>query len=140
MIHIGITGSREGMTYGQRQRVEALISDYSPRGQFANGAPILFHHGDCVGVDAQAHELASHWGLVTVAHPPTVSRLRAYCKADIIHYPKPYLQRNRDIVNAVQFLIVVPSGAEDQQARSGTWATKRMAEYAGIPFETVAPQ
>ena len=41
----------------------------------------------------------------------------------------PYLERNKNIVNAVDFIIAAPDGPE--KVRSGTWSTVRYAKKVG---------
>lgn len=82
------------------------------------------HHGDCLGADNDAASLASQCGIYEiVSHPPTVQTLRANNPhAKYTHQRKPYLVRNRDIVDATEILIVCPK--EMQPAKSGgTWYT-----------------
>lgn len=133
-IHIGITGTRKGWTDNQRAEVCMYLSKWE---DVEPGR--LFHHGDCVGVDAEAHEAATNLGYVTVSHPPQDSRLRAWCEADVTMPPKPYMDRNRDIVKAVSVLIVVPEGTEADHPRSGTWATYRMAVRTGVETVVIMP-
>jgi len=56
------------------------------------------HHGDAVGADAEAHDIAVTLGWNAVSHPPINDAWRAHKVADEERAPKPYLVRNRDIV------------------------------------------
>jgi len=132
-IHIGITGTRKGCTEGQ---YEDLIKFF--RGRPAD-ADVHFHHGDCVGVDAEAFALATRYGIPTVSHPPTDPKLRAYTASTLTLEPKPYMERNQDIVDSVRALVVVPEGPEADHPRSGTWATYRMAVKAGVETVVIMP-
>lgn len=90
-----------------------------------------FHHGDCVGADELAHKLAKEVLLITtIVHPPKDLRLRAWCEGDAIMPPKPYLERNRDIVDSCDLLIAVPA-TWTSVPHSGTWATIRYAISRG---------
>jgi predicted Rossmann fold nucleotide-binding protein DprA/Smf involved in DNA uptake len=51
---------------------------------------------------------------------------------------RPFLRRNRDIVDACQLLIVAP-GEEAERRRSGTWATYRYARTVGRALLVVFP-
>jgi hypothetical protein len=96
------------------------------------------HHGDCVGADAQFHELARAKGLISIAHPPTDSKYRAFCKDGTQLAPKPYLERNHDIVNACDVLIVCPK-ERTEVLRSGTWATYRYGRKQGKKVKLILP-
>lgn len=115
-MKIGFTGTRNGMTPQQRAALESMLCD-------AEGE---FHHGDCVGADAQAHDIATDLGLITIGHPPVERSLRAYCGVMLSRDPKPYLDRNKDIVREADLMIAAP-GEREPQLRSGTWSTIRFA-------------
>jgi hypothetical protein len=60
-----------------------------------------------------------------VVHPPNIDTMRAFSRGAIeILPPKPFLDRNRDIVDQSALLIVGPN-TKDEQNRSGTWSTFR---------------
>jgi hypothetical protein len=88
------------------------------------------HHGDCVGWDKQAHDAAKAMGIRTVAHPPSNPSMRAYCEADDVRAPLPYLDRNKAIVAACDRLVAAPDRPEE--TRSGTWSTVRHARREGV--------
>lgn len=50
------SGTREGLTHTQRQALTAVMASYR-----ADGFTV-FHHGDCVGADAEAHAIARRLG------------------------------------------------------------------------------
>lgn len=119
MSSIGFTGTRNGLTPQQRGHLETLLESFGPDD--------VFHHGDCVGADAQAHEVALSQGISIHIHPPKDDWYRANCKdAAHIAEPKPYLERNHDIVDSCDVLIAMPS-SKREVLRSGTWATIRYA-------------
>jgi hypothetical protein len=99
------------------------------------------HHGDCVGADAVFDRVCVDQGITRHAHPglskPGKSNKRAYCGAEHVHLPLPYLERNRVIVASCTVLIACPAGPE--RLRSGTWATVRYAREAGKPIIMVWP-
>lgn len=104
--------------------------------------PSEFHHGDCIGADAQAHWNALVVPVFIIIHPPIDSKKRAFCfnktsypDCLIVRQrdPKPYLDRNHDIVDESDFLIVAPK-TDQEETRSGTWATYRYAKKVGKPF------
>jgi len=120
-MKLGVTGSRRGATRKQQRVLESLIR---------NLVSTELHHGDCVGVDAIAHDAAVANGIKVVIHPPTNSKQRAFCKAAAMLPMKPYAQRNADIVKSIDWLIAVPS-QDAEVLRSGTWQTIRMARRLG---------
>src|SRR3972149_10599348 len=125
-MKVGFTGTRHGMTIEQRSTLENLIELWWPSVMYD------FHHGDCVGADEQAAAIftAQRRGEIIV-HPPIDNRLRAWCEGTILE-PKPYLDRNRDIVDASDLLIVAPGGG--REAPTGrTWYTARYARSKRVP-------
>ena len=111
-MHLGFTGSRQGLTPAQQAVIIAILTDL---------APTTLHHGDCTGADAAVHAIAVNLGIAVVIHPPTNSRLRAYCAAPDVLPPQPYLVRNAAIVAATAALLAAPNGP--RRPRSGTWFT-----------------
>lgn len=103
------------------------------------------HHGDCVGADAQMHRLFDRDGKRIVIHPPTVQTRRAWCSdgeehaAFRVERARPYLERNRDIVNACDVLIAGPRETFGEPDRGGTWATVRYARSVVRPLVIVRP-
>ncbi len=91
-MKIGFTGTQNGMTSAQRQTLFYLLSN--EKGEF--------HHGDCIGADSDAHDIAESRGLEPIIHPPDIMRKRAFKKANQIRHTKPYLDRNKDIVNETE--------------------------------------
>jgi hypothetical protein len=93
-----------------------------------------FHHGDCVGADAEAHHIAVyHLGVDRVfIHPPINPNRRAFCQSPNILPPEDYLKRDLAIVLATDRLIACPK-AGDPAPRSGTWYTVRRAQERGKP-------
>ena len=91
-----------------------------------------FHHGDCIGADVEANDIARTFGIETCAHPPQLKRYRAYAKSDVWYAEKPYIERNHDIVDICEVLLVAPR-EQVGITRSGTWATYRFAIAIGRP-------
>ena len=120
---LGFTGTQVGMTELQREALIRVLRVYDIT---------EFHHGDCIGADAQAHEsVVTHTSSRIVIHPPADERKRAWCHTKVVATtvsvlaPKPYLDRNKDIVNASEGMLAAPRGPEE--LRSGTWSTIRYA-------------
>lgn len=139
-LRLGFTGSRKGMSEWQKRRLRMFLRHHRP---------VEFHHGDCVGADAQAHKMVRELlpECRIVIHPGDMPRLRANCKGDLTFEPFPPLHRNRLIVSATDEMVAAPE-TDEEQLRSGTWFTIREARRTGKrvsvleraePFD-VAPQ
>jgi hypothetical protein len=157
MIEIGITGTRHLLTKEQKVWLEAEMTllDLLVRLQKYE-LPIL-HHGDCVGADAYAHEVAKKLGWSVVVHPPTKQKYRANCrpvgeKGKILR-PVTYLARNRAIVGITTILLGVPAWPLTEKDRvrdaagddwwwkgmSGTWYTVIEALEKGSEVRVCQP-
>lgn len=130
MTSLGFTGTQDGMTSEQGTEVLNLLYRYTP---------LQVHHGDCVGADEEFHALALLVGAVIHNHPPTNPIKRAFCGGDIKYPPRPYLERNQDIVSMSDVLVATPKEFTEKQRGSGTWATIRYARKKGIPIHIVYP-
>lgn len=129
MIHIGFTGTSKGMTFEQKQVLRNMLIPF--RNAF-------FHHGDCVGADAEAHDIAIDAGLSPIIHPPSNPHKRAFCVAQEIRMKKPYLVRNFDIVLDTSILFAAPAERKEQ-LRSGTWTTVRYARTRNRTIHIIYP-
>lgn len=130
---VGFTGTQRGMTEQQWPTLWRLLRDRL-------GLINEFHHGDCIGSDAQAHAAAIEAGYCPILHPPTDPRKRAWCEVPrhLIRPEYPYLTRNRHIVDVSQEMIATPDEF-DEQLRSGTWSTIRYARRVGKPVWVILP-
>ena len=127
MQHLGITGTRYGTNSKQHDRlILAMYKFYEPG--------ITLHHGDCKGVDSEAHEIAKRLGYKIEIHPPTNPSWRAFNRGDILHIPRGYKERDRIIVEMSEHLLVVPLKEEIEQPNTGTWKTYRMAKKSIVPY------
>lgn len=131
-MRLGFTGTRSGMTDAQKETVRTLLGMWLP------GQGIEFHHGDCKGADAEAVELARAAGFEIAKHPSDIEAQTAHTLADVTFDPKPPLERNHDIVDAIDALIACPKGFTEE-LRSGTWATIRYARKQGRLVMVVLP-
>ena len=133
-MKIGFSGTREGMTPGQKGQVRSILTML---------VVSEAHHGDCIGADEDFHllvrEVSITQGFIApiVIHPPDVKRYRANIVGDESWVEKPYLTRNKDIVECSEFLIATPKGK--QRTRSGTWSTVRYAHFMKRPMLIVYP-
>ena len=136
-ITIGFTGTSDldGMTGYQ---YENFLGVLRLAGRF------VLRHGDCVGADSQAHvvRVEGYKGIDcagVVIHPPEDPKKRAWCKGAMeVREPRPYLARNRDIVDESNLLITTPR-TQKEVLRSGTWATIRYARKTGKPVIVIPP-
>lgn len=128
---IGFTGTRRQLTEAQRSWLRRYLHDNDDRID-------EFHHGACVGADETAHHEARNCGIDVVVHPPDNTRLRMDLDPDAVWLPaKPYLDRDRDIVDSADALIALPDGPE--RGASGTWYTVRYAARVGVPVTICYP-
>jgi hypothetical protein len=136
-MKIGFTGTAKGMTDKQIRILQNQLLIFKPK---------EFHHGDCVGADADAHRIALALNILVVVHPPIDDKQRAFCGARGKRGPKvsftelkPYLERNHDIVDACDVLIATPA-QRNEVLRSGTWATIRYARKKGKEVIIINPE
>lgn len=122
----GFTGTRKGMSAEQKRVVDRMLE----------GVEVGIH-GDCIGADADFHEIAMKRDLTVHLLPCTLSQQRAYCSGHSVAQPRPPLERNRAIVDSSEVVIACPKGAEE--SRSGTWATIRYAKKVGKSLYIVWP-
>lgn len=124
MAHYGFTGTQRGMTILQINTVTKLIEGLINK----SDTQMIFHHGDCVGADEQAHAIAFERGVLIHVHPPTKRHKRAFTKGwTWCEPPAEYMVRNRVIVQYGLDGLIAVSETMYEQVRSGTWATVRYA-------------
>lgn len=130
---VGVTGTREGATAAQLARLLSTLWLLRDR----RGAKYL-HHGDCLGVDQQAAEMARELGYTIVGHPPKINVLRAFFPSDEEREPDEYLPRDRKIADEVDLLIGLPADVHPRP-RSGTWYTIKYAREIGRTVAIIQP-
>jgi hypothetical protein len=152
VVHIGFTGTRHGMTSAQLDALITILSEEVP-----SADDWIAHHGDCIGADAQFHQLVRKYddtawdanypeccrnptphSVIVVGHPPIDDSRRAFCDFDALHDPRPFMERNRAIVEASDLMIATPREASEQP-RGGTWGTIRIARTRGKPLALLLP-
>ena len=131
-MKIGITGTRSGMSDHQKQVVARFLQN-----SWIEGAE--FHHGDCVGVDVEAAEIAKSLGYTVIAHPGPGGELCAGHESDEVRPNYSHFKRNRNIVDETDFLIVVPMQNE-WQSKGGTWYTHDYAFKHGKALVIFYPE
>jgi len=128
-MKIGVTGTKNGMTDRQKEMIRSAFNVWNLT---------EFHHGDCIGADAEAGDIAVIHKAEIHIHPPTNPKYRAFCAGDVIYPEKPYLDRDKDIVDAVSYMLATPKGFAEE-LRSGTWATIRYSLKVGRKITIIFP-
>lgn len=131
-MKIGFTGTRRGLAELQAHTLRRTLRD----ARMWNATD--FHHGDCVGADFEATEIAAGLGYYIVSHPPLKGGSRAWGFAHLELPAKDYLDRDRDIVDATDVLVACPRTAHEER-RSGTWYTIRYARQLGRAVMIIRP-
>lgn len=128
-MRLAFTGTQAGLTDAQRFALETELL-VLPKGEL--------HHGDCIGADAECHDLAAPYGWEIHVHPCTIAAKRAFRNGAVVYAPMPPLERNRIIVRRSERLIACPKGFHEE-LRSGTWATIRFARKLGMTTQIIWP-
>ena len=129
-MKIGVTGTREGANEQQLLEVIKFMESL--------GSGHELHHGDCKGVDIQVAAVAKVLGWRIVCHPPKTTEQQGYFGGDEMREPLGYLQRDRNIVDETETLIVVPLQNE-WQPKGGTWYTHDYAKKKNKPVTVFYP-
>lgn len=130
IMTIGFTGTRNGLTLAQLHALTIILDEAEDR---------CCRHGGAIGADSQFNELARRSYKYVIIHPSDVLHQRGdklFC--DECHEPKPPIDRNRDIVDASNYLIACPATMQEEQ-RSGTWMTVSYTIKLGKPVVIVWP-
>ena len=128
-MKIGVTGTREGMTKLQKRLVTEYLIEIDGDEH---------HHGDCIGVDREVAVIARSLGYRIIAHPPNKKALQAFYPSDETRPERPYLVRNKIIVDETNILLVVPL-QDRHQPKGGTWYTHDYARQKGKPLIVFYP-
>ena len=124
-MKIGVTGTREGFNITQ---MLAMISYMDSLGEGHE-----LHHGDCTGVDIEVASIARQLGWRIICHPPILTEQQGYFGGDEIREAKGYLERDRNIVDETDLLLVAPLQNEPQ-SKGGTWYTCSYAKKKKSPY------
>jgi len=134
-MHIGFTGTQRGMTEAQKRALNKILSRLFSKYEGVK----YFHHGDCVGADAEAHEIAKALGYLIFGHPPQENSKRAFCEFEESEEPYDYLYRNTRIVKCSEILIATPE-EHSEKIRSGTWSTVRRGRKYKKKILIISPE
>jgi hypothetical protein len=135
---VGVTATRNIVTGAQFHAMTIALVLLRQMGA------VELHHGDCQNGDVDTARQARALGYHIVGHPGHGRggrSDRAYSGgfvSDVTFPAKPYLVRDRDIVEAVEVLIGL-SPTPREISRSGTWATIRMARARALPRVVIGP-
>lgn len=133
-MKIGITGTRDGATDFQLTNLIEFFESIKSSSEM-----VEFHHGDCVGVDVEVAAIAKECGCSIVCHPPIKPAMRGFFKSDDYRQPLGYLQRDRNIVDETELLLVVPKHTS-WQPKGGTWYTHDYAKKQNKHYIIFWPQ
>lgn len=124
-VRLMVTGTREGMSSEQVDSFANILVNSFDKVE-------VFLHGDCVGVDEQAHYLVRDILDCRIETYPALVRekYRAYTKPDRIHVRMKPLARNKEMIARSTFCIAIPKTIQRQEG--GTWHTYRHAKLAGL--------
>lgn len=137
VVKIGFTGTRDGIREEHEKLIVGILDKYSKDS-------VIVLHGDCVGSDTQFHDICMRYRakdssvrMRIYIYPPTNKTM---CGNNAINIEngdmrmtaRPYLDRNKDIVNNSTVLIACPKNKEIEEWRSGTWSTVRYARKTGV--------
>jgi DUF438 domain-containing protein len=136
---VGFTGTRSGMTTEQKERVRTLLLWFVDEIPTKSPSAITLVHGDCVGADADAHEIARSLDMLVEIRPCDFPGMRAHCEgATFVHPVTTPFARNRAIVEVSHRMIATPATAEEQP-RGGTWYTIKYSKKKGRRTYVVHP-
>lgn len=132
---IGFTGTRNGMTKKQSDKVYELLQGFAKEyGHLALGL-----HGDCVGADDDFNMHCLSENIRTLCRPCTFENMRAHSTSTQIAEPVPPMQRNRAIVTQADVMLACPPNYTEIKRGSGTWATIKFSRRAKKPLYIVFP-
>jgi hypothetical protein len=129
MKKLSITGTSRGATEYQLEEITSILNlHYSPN--------IEFHHGNCIGVDFQAANIAKRLGYEVICHPHLDDKI--IHDSDQVMVSLPHFVRNRILVNICDMLIVAPFESTPQKL-GGTWYTYDYAVKINKPVTLIYP-
>lgn len=131
---LGFTGTRKGLSSDQVILLHWDIED--------SEADLLIH-GGAEGADEVADDAAARANIPIEIYPCIAHRFLLWTEIGDgvvrrVHAPTPPLIRNQIIARRCDRLIATPAG-EEEEMRSGTWATVRYARKAGKRVTIITP-
>ena len=131
-MKIAFTGTQQGMSANQLDELRALLRGHKPK---------IAIHGDCIGGDAQFHDVVREEcpdALVWI-FPSNIDAKSAHKIGDLIELQSPPLRRNHSMVDECDLLVAGPKTLEEV-LRSGTWATIRYARKTHKKVTMLRPE
>jgi hypothetical protein len=103
--------------------------------------PEICSHGDCIGADAEFHDLTREWvkNPYIIIHPPSNPKYRANKNGDFIHNPLTFLVRDDNIIKDSNLMLATPFNYEEIARGSGTWAVIRHTKKFNKPLVIIWP-
>lgn len=120
-ITVAFTGTRNGMSDAQKEKVKSLLIDLKPDKAL---------HGMCIGADEDFHNICKELGIYIEGYPGKSATgdnvtYRSTCEPNITHEEDTHFSRNRKIVDMCNVLIACPF---DKSQTGGTWYTIKYAD------------
>jgi len=130
-MKLGFTGTRKGLTQIQTTVLANFLC-------FIDDDFNTLLQGQCIGADYKSCLMAKdkYWSIES--YPPTDKRFVHNFKCDIYHDEKPYLERNKLIVENSDYMVCCPKEMEEQ-LRGGTWYTIRYTKWIDKPHTIIYP-
>lgn len=130
-MKVGFTGTRAGMTDGQREVVSNLLMVHN----------VTFAvHGKCIGADTDFHGLVgAHSDLTWIKiRPGPIKEMQGNCVGHEELPPEPHFKRNRAIVDDADLMFATP--ATTFETSGGTWYTINYTKKVKKPLIIIWPE
>jgi len=135
-MKIGFTGTRNGLTEKQNAGLFIMLQ------KLKEEKIESISHGGCKGADTSFHLMISPQYVNKIfIHPGDILQFDFWNNLDgsfKVFEPRPYLERNKTIVNDSDLMFVCPDGYKEK-IRSGTWSTYRYAKKLGKKIIIIYP-
>jgi hypothetical protein len=124
-MKVSFAGTHRGMSAWQKQQLEEFFQKNKNR-------IVTFSHGCCIGACLEAHAIARKvcgQSLFIAAYPST-AKTRGTAPPDTSYEaePKPPLERDEDIIDQGNDLLIAAPLEMSKNLRSGTWHAVMYAE------------
>ena len=139
-MNFGFTCTRKGMSPRQRKLIHHFLLERAVSLKVSTSTH-AFHHGDCIGADVEAAEIAYQLCFRVICHPPSRDIYRGFFKFNsYTHPPASYLVRNRHIIDSAELILATPCTYAEAKRGSGTWAAIRYAREKMKPLLIITPE